>query len=58
MIEERGGLRAFSVERFRSSSHRGLPMDKQTKYEIWLLALGTIAVEAPFLAIAAVMMLS
>jgi hypothetical protein len=57
MIEERGGLRAFSVERFRSS-HRGLPMDKQTKYEIWLLALGTTAVEAPFLAIAAVMMLS
>jgi hypothetical protein len=33
-------------------------MDQQTRHEIWLLALGTIVVEAPFVAIAAVMMLN
>jgi hypothetical protein len=27
-------------------------MDQQTRHEIWLLALGTIVVEAPFIAIA------
>jgi hypothetical protein len=32
-------------------------MDQQTRHEIWILALGTIVVEAPFIAIAAVMML-
>jgi hypothetical protein len=31
--------------------------DQQTRREIWILALGTIVVEAPFIAIAAVMML-
>jgi hypothetical protein len=33
-------------------------MDQQTRHEIWLLALGTIVVEAPFVAIAAVMTLN
>jgi hypothetical protein len=33
-------------------------MDQQTRREIWLLALGAIVVEAPFVAIAAVMMLN
>jgi hypothetical protein len=28
-------------------------MDSQTKHEIWLLAIGTIMIEAPFAAIAA-----
>jgi hypothetical protein len=28
-------------------------MDKQTRHEIWLLAIGTIMIEAPFVAIAA-----
>jgi hypothetical protein len=28
-------------------------MDGQTKREIWLLAIGTIMIEAPFLAVAA-----
>jgi hypothetical protein len=28
-------------------------MDKETKREIWLLAVGTIIAEAPFVAIAA-----
>jgi hypothetical protein len=32
-------------------------MDKQTKHEIWLLALGTLAVEAP-IAIAALAILT
>jgi hypothetical protein len=32
-------------------------MDQQTRRELWILALGTIVVEAPFIAIAAVMML-
>jgi hypothetical protein len=27
-------------------------MDQQTRHEMWLLALGTIVVEAPFIAIA------
>jgi hypothetical protein len=27
-------------------------MDQQTRHEIWLLALGTTVVEAPFIAIA------
>ena len=31
----------------------GVPMDKETKREIWLLAVGTIIAEAPFVAIAA-----
>lgn len=29
------------------------PMDSQTKHEIWILALGAIMLEAPFLAVAA-----
>jgi hypothetical protein len=33
-------------------------MDQQTKHEIWLLALGTILIEAPFVAVAAVLILS
>jgi hypothetical protein len=32
-------------------------MDKETKHEIWLLALGTLAVEAPVVAIAMVAIL-
>jgi hypothetical protein len=28
-------------------------MDRQTKHEIWILAIGTIMIEAPFLAVAA-----
>jgi len=28
-------------------------MDRQTKHEIWILAIGTIVIEAPFLAVAA-----
>jgi hypothetical protein len=28
-------------------------MDKQTKHEIWILALGAIMLEAPFIAVAA-----
>jgi hypothetical protein len=33
-------------------------MDAQTKREIWLLALGTIIVEVPVVAIAALMILT
>jgi hypothetical protein len=29
-------------------------MDKQTKYEIWLLTIGALVIEAPFVAIAAI----
>jgi hypothetical protein len=29
-------------------------MDKQTKYEIWLLTIGALVIEAPFAAIALV----
>ena len=29
------------------------PMDSQTKHEIWFLAIGAIMIEAPFVAIAA-----
>ena len=32
-------------------------MDRQTKHEIWLLAIGTIIFEAPFVAIAALAIL-
>jgi hypothetical protein len=32
-------------------------MDRQTKQEIWLLAIGTFIVEAPFVAIAALAIL-
>jgi hypothetical protein len=43
----------------RASAHQRWPsMDKQTKHEIWLLALGTILVEAPLAAMAAVIILS
>jgi hypothetical protein len=28
-------------------------MDSQTKHEIWILAIGTIMIEAPFVALAA-----
>jgi len=42
----------FLLERLRPS-RRWLGMDKQTKHEIMLLALGTVLVEAPLLAIVA-----
>jgi hypothetical protein len=34
------------------SPRLGYLMDQQTRHEMWLLALGTIVVEAPFIAIA------
>jgi hypothetical protein len=43
----------------RASAHQRWPsMDKQTKHEIWLLALGTILIEAPLVAMATVIILS
>jgi hypothetical protein len=48
---------AFQGAVFRSGSihrfERWDPMDSQTKHELWLLAIGTILFEAPFLAVAA-----
>lgn len=43
----------------RSASLRvGLPMDRQSKREIWLLAIGTIIFEVPVVAIAALAILA
>jgi hypothetical protein len=48
------GRRFSQIGRDRSlASSVGTYMDRQTKRELWILAIGTILFEAPFLAVAA-----